>query len=81
MFAAREDCGLESSQGWNSAGAGHAANCEQSYTPQREDGSADISEALEVNTEFDFVASAAVYLIHKGAIPDRGVSFITSRRS
>ena len=53
IFETLEDCGQESSQAWNNAGTGHAANCELNYTPQREDGSVDISEALKVNTEFD----------------------------
>ena len=48
------DCALESSGSWNNAGTGHAANCQlDSCTPQRPDGSVDISKALEVNTEFD----------------------------
>src|SRR4029077_16652548 len=40
----------ESSNAWNNAGTGHAALCELNYTPQRADGSIDISKALEVNT-------------------------------
>src|SRR5262245_9072186 len=43
----------ESSNAWNNAGTGHAALCEMNYTPQRSDGSVDVSKALEVNTEFD----------------------------
>ncbi|MBY8975984.1 malate:quinone oxidoreductase [Rhodobacteraceae bacterium NNCM2] len=39
-------------------------------TPQREDGSIDISEALEVNTEFDLSRQLWSYLVNKGAIPD-----------
>jgi malate dehydrogenase (quinone) len=65
-----EDSGLESSQAWNNAGTGHAANCELNYTPQREDGSVDISEALKVNTEFDLSRQLWSYLIRKGAIAD-----------
>src|SRR5438067_12466349 len=53
MLETLQDCALESSEAWNNAGTGHAANCELNYTPQREDGSVDISEALKVNTEFD----------------------------
>jgi malate dehydrogenase (quinone) len=53
LFEMLHDCALESSEGWNNAGTGHAANCELNYTPQRPDGSVDISKALEVNTEFD----------------------------
>lgn len=65
-----EDCALESSNGWNNAGTGHAANCEMNYTPQRADGSVDISKALEVNTEFDLSRQLWTYLIRKGSIPD-----------
>jgi malate dehydrogenase (quinone) len=70
MFETLGDCGLESSQAWNNAGTGHAANCELNYTPQRENGSVDISEALKVNTEFDLSRQLWSYLIRKGAIPD-----------
>jgi len=70
MFEALEDCGLESSQAWNNAGTGHAANCELNYTPQRPDGSVDISKALEVNVEFDLSRQLWSYLVGKGAIAD-----------
>src|SRR5246127_5303005 len=70
MFETLEDCGLESSQAWNNAGIGHAANCELNYTQQRQDGSVDISEALKVNTEFDLSRQLWSYLIRKGAIQD-----------
>ncbi len=58
MFETLKDCAQESSQAWNNAGTGHAANCELNYTPQRPDGSVDISKALTVNTEFDRLAPA-----------------------
>ena len=64
MIAGREFPGLED------RGTGHAANCELNYTPQRKDGSIDISEALKVNTEFDLSRQLWSYLIRKGAIPD-----------
>jgi malate dehydrogenase (quinone) len=64
------DCALESSGSWNNAGTGHAANCELNYTPQRSDGSVDISKALEVNTEFDLSRQLWAYLVRKGAISD-----------
>ena len=34
IFETLEDRGLESSQAWNNAGTGHAANCELNYTPR-----------------------------------------------
>src|SRR6202008_5101668 len=70
IFETLEDCGLESSQAWNNAGTGHAANCELNYTPERADGTVDISEALKVNTEFDLSRQLWSYLIRTGAISD-----------
>jgi malate dehydrogenase (quinone) len=72
MFETLRDCAQESSDGWNNAGTGHAANCELNYTPQRKDGSVDISRALEVNTEFDLSRQLWSFLVNKGAIPDPG---------
>ena len=72
LFETLHDCALESSEGWNNAGTGHAANCELNYTPQRPDGSVDISKALEVNTEFDLSRQLWSFLVTKGAIPDPG---------
>jgi len=63
MFETLRDCAQESSHAWNNAGTGHAANCELNYTPQRADGSIDISKALEVNTEFDLWLSRRLFLI------------------
>jgi malate dehydrogenase (quinone) len=60
----------ESSNAWNNAGTGHAALCELNYTPQKSDGSIDISKALEVNTEFDLSRQLWAYLVKKGAIKD-----------
>jgi malate dehydrogenase (quinone) len=70
MFETLEDCALESSEAWNNAGTGHAANCEMNYTPERADGSIDISKALEVNVEFDLSRQFWSYLVRKGAIDD-----------
>jgi malate dehydrogenase (quinone) len=70
MFETLHDCAQESSNGWNNAGTGHAGNCELYYTPQRNDGSVDISKALEVNTEFDLSRQLWSFLVDKGAIPD-----------
>jgi len=60
----------ESSNAWNNAGTGHAALCELNYTPEKSDGSIDISKALEVNTEFDLSRQLWAYLVKKRAIKD-----------
>jgi len=70
MIERLSDCGQESSQAWNNAGTGHAANCELNYTPQTGDGGIDISAALKVNTEFDLSRQLWAHLVRKGAIPD-----------
>lgn len=61
---------LESSNGWNNAGTGHAALCELNYTPQDKNGNIDISKALKVNTSFDLTRQFWTYLIEKQLISD-----------
>jgi malate dehydrogenase (quinone) len=70
LFEVLDDCAQESSEAWNNAGTGHAANCELNYTPKLADGSIDISQALKVNTEFDLSRQLWSYLVTKGAIAD-----------
>lgn len=43
----------ESSDAWNNAGTGHSAFCELNYTPEKEDGSIDISKAIKVAEAFE----------------------------
>src|SRR5262245_4636470 len=68
MVETLDGAALESSDAWNNAGTGHAANCELNYTPERSDGSIDISKALDVNVEFDLSRQFWSYLIRKKAI-------------
>jgi len=75
MFETLEQCGQESSKAWNNAGTGHAWNCELNYTPQRPDGSVDISKALAVNTEFDISRQLWSHWVRSGRLADAG-SFI-----
>src|SRR5216684_403576 len=70
MLETLEGPALESSEAWNNAGTGHAANCEMNYTPERADGSIDISKALEVNVEFDLSRQLWSFLVKKGSIKD-----------
>src|SRR5215472_17199918 len=75
MIETLDGAALESSDAWNNAGTGHAALCELNYTPERSDGSIDISKALEVNVEFDLSRQFWSYLVRKTAIASPG-SFI-----
>src|SRR6202050_5230757 len=70
MFKTLEGPGLESSDSWNNAGTGHAANCELNYTPERADGGIAISKALEINVEFDLSRQLWSYIVKKGSIKD-----------
>lgn len=70
LLEERDGAAQESSNAWNNAGTGHAALCELNYTPQRPDGSVDISRALKVNTQFDLSRQLWTSLVRSGAIPD-----------
>lgn len=61
---------LESSNPWNNAGTGHAALCELNYTPERPDGSIDISAAVKVNEQFQVSRQFWAHLVSIGALPD-----------
>ncbi len=60
----------ESSNPWNNAGTGHAALCELNYTKENEDGSYDISKALEINEAFEISKQFWSFLVEKDIIPD-----------
>ena len=53
IFESLDSVARESSNAWNNAGTGHAALCELNYTPQRADGSVDVSTAVEINESFE----------------------------
>jgi malate dehydrogenase (quinone) len=58
--------GAESSDAWNNAGTGHSAFCELNYTPEKPDGSVDISKALKIAAQFETSKEFWAYLIeHK----------------
>ncbi|MEP9384657.1 malate:quinone oxidoreductase [Nocardioides sp. KR10-350] len=60
----------ESSGPWNNAGTGHSALCELNYTPERPDGSIDISKAVNVNEQFQVSRQLWAFLVENGRIPD-----------
>ncbi|WP_168409897.1 malate dehydrogenase (quinone) [Erwinia amylovora] len=68
---------LESSNGWNNAGTGHSANMELNYTPQRADGSIDVSKALEINEQFMISRQFWATQVKRGILHDPH-SFINS---
>ncbi|MCE0491227.1 malate dehydrogenase (quinone) [Pantoea sp. Mb-10] len=68
---------LESSNGWNNAGTGHSANMELNYTPERADGSIDVSKALEINEAFMISRQFFSAQVKRGVLHDPR-SFINS---
>lgn len=67
----------ESSNGWNNAGTGHSALAELNYTPQKADGSVDITKAIAINEAFQLSRRFWAYQVQRNVLhsPRR---FITS---
>lgn len=70
IFERLGDVALESSNPWNNAGTGHAALCELNYTPERADGTIDITSAVKVNEQFQVSRQFWAHLVSAGALPD-----------
>ncbi|RZS55068.1 malate dehydrogenase (quinone) [Microcella putealis] len=64
------DVAQESSNPWNNAGTGHAALCELNYTPEKPDGTIDITNAVKVNEQFQVSRQFWSYLVNEGLLPD-----------
>lgn len=60
----------ESSDGWNNAGTGHSAFCELNYTPEKEDGSIDISKAIKIASQFEESKQFWAWMVEKGYAGD-----------
>ncbi|WP_108210003.1 malate:quinone oxidoreductase [Pontibacter mucosus] len=58
----------ESSDAWNNAGTGHSAFCELNYTPEKPDGSIDISKAVRIAESFEISKQFWAYLIKNNII-------------
>jgi malate dehydrogenase (quinone) len=67
----------ESSSPWNNAGTGHAALCELNYTPEKPDGTIDISKAVRINEQFELSRELWHYLASKDRLPG-GTGFLTT---
>lgn len=68
VFEKLANAGEESSNEWNNAGTGHAALCELNYTPEKSDGSIDISKAINVNEQYQVSRQFWSYLVNKNLI-------------
>jgi malate dehydrogenase (quinone) len=77
LFERLDKVARESSDGWNNAGTGHAALCELNYTPERADGTIDVSRAIKVNEQFHVSRQFWASLVEQGILPNPK-SFIRS---
>lgn len=68
VFEKLSSAGEESSNEWNNAGTGHAALCELNYTPEKADGSIDITKAIKTNEQFQLSKQFWAYLVQRNLI-------------
>ena len=68
VFERLGDVAEESSKAMNNAGTGHAANCELNYTPEKADGSVEITKALTINGSFEVSLQYWSYLVERNKI-------------
>src|SRR5918995_7138016 len=76
IFERLDRIAAESSDAWNNAGTGHSAFCELNYTPEKEDGSIDISKAVKIAASFEESKQFWAYLVQKQFLPS--ANFIKS---
>ncbi len=60
----------ESSNAWNNAGTGHSAFCELNYTPQKADGSIDISKAVSIAESFELSKQFWAHQVERGVLQE-----------
>ena len=70
IFERLDEVAQESSAAPNNAGTGHSAFCELNYTPEKEDGSIDISKAKRIFEEFEISKQFWAHLVRKDMIKD-----------
>jgi malate dehydrogenase (quinone) len=70
IFERLDQAGMESSDAWNNAGTGHSAFCELNYTPQKPDGTVEISKAIKIAESFEASRELWAYLVQKKHLPD-----------
>lgn len=68
IYERLDQVAAESSNAWNNAGTGHSAFCELNYTPEKEDGSIDISKALKIAQDFEVSKQFWAHLVESKAI-------------
>ncbi|GAB3989912.1 malate:quinone oxidoreductase [Spirosoma daeguense] len=70
IYERLDSAAAESSDAWNNAGTGHSAFCELNYTPEKEDGSIDVTKAIKIAESFEQSKQFWAYLIEKDFLHD-----------
>ncbi|MET0590358.1 MAG: malate:quinone oxidoreductase [Naasia sp.] len=70
IFERLGEVAQESSNPWNNAGTGHAAYCELNYSPERPDGTIDVTSAIKVNEQFQVSREFWSALVDDGDVAD-----------
>jgi len=70
MYECLNGVAEESSNGWNNAGTGHSAFCEMNYTPEKADGTIDISKAIGINESFEISRQFWSYQVKNNVLKD-----------
>ncbi len=68
VYERLDDVAQESSNPWNNAGTGHAALCELNYTPERPDGTIDVTKAVKINEQFEVSRELWSHLLTTGRL-------------
>jgi malate dehydrogenase (quinone) len=68
IFERLDTVAAESSDAMNNAGTGHSAFCELNYTPQRKDGSVEITKAIKIAEQFEISKEFWTFLVESGYV-------------
>ncbi|MBA9077973.1 MULTISPECIES: malate:quinone oxidoreductase [Rufibacter] len=77
IYERLNEVAAESSDAWNNAGTGHSAFCELNYTPEKANGTIDISKADVIAEWFEQSRQFWAFLVEKGVMQNPR-SFINS---
>src|SRR5690606_3287554 len=69
LFARMDAVALESFNGWNNAGTGHAGFAELNYTPDWEDGSIETIRAVNTAEQFEISRQFWAHQVEQGRLP------------
>lgn len=68
IFERLDRVAAESSEAMNNAGTGHSAFCELNYTPEKPNGSIDISKAIKIASAFEVSKEFWAWLLRRNCI-------------